>query len=86
MDLVETFNIILDCLKLILLVIMSVELLLCPAVRVHSLYSEHLVPTPILKSVPFQFSSFVPKIRNAWYTSQNNSCPKSPQREKKEKF
>ena len=27
--------------------------------KVHSLYSEHLVPTPILKLVPFQISPFV---------------------------
>ena len=44
------------------------------------MYSEHLVPTPILKSSPSQLSHFVRKITNAWHALQNNPCPKSPQK------
>ena len=46
--------------------------------KVHSLYFEQRVPTPILKSLPSQFSPFVRGITNAWHALQNNSCPKSP--------
>ena len=38
------------------------------------------MPTPILKSVPSQFSPFPREITNAWHTLQNNSCPKSSQK------
>ena len=56
-------------------------------VIVHSLYSDHLVPTPILKPVRTQFSSFVRKITNVWHALQNSSCPKSPQKgERKRNF
>ena len=53
--------------------------------KVHSLYSEQLVPTPILISVPSQFSPFVREITNAWHALQNKSCPKSPLKENKER-
>ena len=33
--------------------------------KVHSLYSEHLAPTPILKSVPSQFSTVFQETANA---------------------
>ena len=47
--------------------------------KIQSLYSEHLLPTPILKSVQSQFSHFLAKclITNEWYPLQNNSCPKT---------
>ena len=47
---------------------------------VHSLFSYHLVPTPILRSVQSQFLPFVCQITNAMHTLQNNSCQKSPQK------
>ena len=34
------------------------------------MYSEHLVPTPILESVPSQFSPFVCEITNALHALQ----------------
>ena len=42
--------------------------------KVHSLFSEHLVPTAILRQVWSQFSPFVRQITNALHTLQNNSC------------
>ena len=49
-------------------------------IKFYSLYSEQLVPTPILKSVPSQISPIVHKITNTWHALQNNSCPKLPQK------
>ena len=43
---------------------------------VHSLHSEHIVPTPILKSVPSQFH----------HALQDNSLPKSPTRKKQKEL
>ena len=48
--------------------------------EVHSLYSEHLVLNPTLKSFPSQFSPFVSEITNACHALQNNACPKSRQK------
>ena len=47
--------------------------------KAHSLNSEHLVPTPILKSVPSQFSPCVCEITNTCHVLRNNSFPKSTQ-------
>ena len=54
--------------------------------KAHSQYSEHLVLTPILKSVLSQFSSFVREVINAWHALQNcflpEIAPKGRNREK----
>ena len=42
--------------------------------EVYSLFSEHLVPSPILRSIRSQFLPFVCEITNAMHTLQNNSC------------
>ena len=43
--------------------------------KVHSLHSEHRVPTPISKSVLSQFSPFFfAKLQMHLHTPQNKSC------------
>ena len=48
--------------------------------EVHSLYSEQVVLTPILKLVSSEFSPLVREITNTYHDLLNNSCPKSPQK------